>query len=195
VENLDLELPTYQVSELKEAAKAGELWWPDLSDEEIEAVIELQKYEHPGVSPYTHAVLQTFNRHLAAGLMNKQEFSEVRAGWIDDSSGESPFLRAALLMMNSRNAVERQPSEPMERLNRKRTKLGKLPLLSYTTVKLALSRVQANRSSDGSGRSGVRAHLVRGHFKIRKTGVFWWSHYVRGTAPGAVKHRAYEVAA
>jgi hypothetical protein len=29
----------------------------------------------------------------------------------------------------------------------------------------------------------MQAHLVRGHFKVRKTGIFFWSHFVRGAGP------------
>jgi hypothetical protein len=30
------------------------------------------------------------------------------------------------------------------------------------------------------------AHLVRGHFKVRRTGLFWWSPHVRGKGEAPV---------
>jgi len=38
----------------------------------------------------------------------------------------------------------------------------------------------------------MRMHLVRGHFKTRSTGIFWWSPFVRGHGD-AVERRHYEV--
>ena len=40
----------------------------------------------------------------------------------------------------------------------------------------------------------VRQHLVRGHFKLRNGGVYWWRPHLRGNPLlGQVKHTAYEV--
>lgn len=50
---------------------------------------------------------------------------------------------------------------------------------AYTLVHLsALEKV----SGDGtvSSHVGMAAHYVRGHFKQRKSGVYWWSSFVRG---------------
>lgn len=38
-----------------------------------------------------------------------------------------------------------------------------------------------------------RAHLVRGHFKVRKSGVFWWMPFVRGNQKLGFVHKHYEV--
>lgn len=55
----------------------------------------------------------------------------------------------------------------------------------FTTLTLdALEQVSSNQIVR---RAGVSAHTVRGHFKKTKTGVFWWSPFVRGS--GKVKQR------
>lgn len=55
----------------------------------------------------------------------------------------------------------------------------------FTTLTLdALEQVSSNQIIR---RAGVSAHTVRGHFKKTKTGVFWWSPFVRGS--GKVKQR------
>jgi len=55
----------------------------------------------------------------------------------------------------------------------------------FTTLTLdALEQVSSNQIVR---RAGVSAHTVRGHFKKTKTGVFWWSPFVRGS--GKVKRR------
>ena len=47
---------------------------------------------------------------------------------------------------------------------------------------LHLSEIE-NVAPDGSitKRADIAAHYVRGHFKQRKSGVYWWSSFVRGT--------------
>ena len=47
---------------------------------------------------------------------------------------------------------------------------------------LHLSEIE-NVASDGSisKQADIAAHYVRGHFKQRKSGVYWWSSFVRGT--------------
>jgi hypothetical protein len=58
-----------------------------------------------------------------------------------------------------------------------------------------MSRSQ-QRMADARGvnREAARQHLVRGHFKIRKTGVYWWAPFLRGDARhGTIKRHEYEV--
>jgi len=41
-------------------------------------------------------------------------------------------------------------------------------------------------------RTEMRAHMVRGHFKVRRTGVYWWRAFVRGRH-GTVDRDRYQV--
>src|SRR5262245_13639140 len=45
------------------------------------------------------------------------------------------------------------------------------------------------RAAEAAGmtRAEMRAHLVRGHFKLRRTGVYWWSSFVRGRGTGLIR--------
>lgn len=110
-----------------------------------------------------------------------------------DAESEASLLLGILMLLNTRNGTNREPAD-LARINTGRLKRGKRPLLDHWTVTLRLSR----GPSRGLARSGVpaheiRAHLVRGHFKIRKSGIYWWSPHLRGdTALGAV-HRKYQV--
>jgi len=47
-------------------------------------------------------------------------------------------------------------------------------------VAIKLSRVQQRRLGTTDTQNTTRLHTVRGHFKIRKTGIFWWPHFMRG---------------
>jgi hypothetical protein len=55
----------------------------------------------------------------------------------------------------------------------------------YTVI--SLSAVETVSQGVTSQRADVEAHLVRGHFKRRKNGVYWWSPFIRGT--GELKNR------
>jgi hypothetical protein len=65
-------------------------------------------------------------------------------------------------------------------------------LFSYHLLYIPSRYKQRNISADGnpSGRE-LRAHYVRGHFKARKTGVFFWSAYRRGSEKLGCIHKDY----
>jgi hypothetical protein len=88
------------------------------------------------------------------------------------------LITRCLILMNTKNMVER---EAVEFNNARRVARGKRPLLSYHTcnirrgVRLGREPAQANESD-----TAIRAHVVRGHIKLRKKGAFYWSPFVRG---------------
>lgn len=87
----------------------------------------------------------------------------------------------ALILLNCRNAVEREHVSAPEKLNKKRVARGKPPLVEHIVVKVSLNakvRRRAEAAGTGTGR-WIRGSLVRGHFKVRKTGIFWWSPHAR----------------
>jgi hypothetical protein len=102
-----------------------------------------------------------------------------------------------LILLNSKNCVSINAVTPPVALNKARVKRGKLPLISYHTVKIDLGRRDARQASaQKMPDAEVRQHLVRGHFKIRKTGVYWWRNHIRGAVTaGAVEHKSYRVTA
>jgi hypothetical protein len=63
---------------------------------------------------------------------------------------------------------------------------------NFTTVVLnAVEQVRGRSVEPIEHRS---AHLVRGHFKQRKSGLFWWNPFVRGKGK-LNKREAYQVTA
>jgi hypothetical protein len=109
-----------------------------------------------------------------------------------DWAGEIKFIFAALGLLNARNVVERQRVD-LTRLNRARVRSGKPPFLAREVLKIrALHRPSLAPSGSRAEAADVRSHFVRGHFKTRRSGVFWWGPHVRGRVGGAVD-RDYEV--
>jgi hypothetical protein len=105
---------------------------------------------------------------------------------IKDIEGEAPMLRAAIMLLNSRNLAEHEARPIAAKLNRARARSGKAPLLDYTHVRVRLTRALAARAGMAAdARNPSRLHLVRGHFKIRSSGVYWWSPHARGAADAA----------
>jgi hypothetical protein len=100
--------------------------------------------------------------------------------WTSDIRGEPGIVRSILLLLNSKNLTHAEESPAPERLNRQRAKAGKLPLLGHTKIRIKLSRALQQRAGQGGQREVSRLHAVRGHFKIRASGVYWWSDFMRG---------------
>ena len=89
-----------------------------------------------------------------------------------------------LMLINCRN-VRRVPYTPNQR------EMKGIPgaiqkQLKYTILDVFRERVEYTSLKDVSAhlwepREGkkTRAHMVRGHFKNKKTGLFWWNHFMR----------------
>lgn len=72
---------------------------------------------------------------------------------------------------------------PSEKLNARRLARGRKPLYSFHTLvcNVGGEAKEILRGEAGGGAEGmVRVHLVRGHIKRRRTGLFWWQPHARG---------------
>jgi hypothetical protein len=106
----------------------------------------------------------------------------------EDWGGEMRFMIAMLGMLNARNVVEVETVNKDEH-NIKRKKQGKLPLFSHKLLKIRPQiYVHDARNMAASQNRDMRFHFVTGHFKHRKSGLFWWSMHARGS----VKHGAVD---
>jgi hypothetical protein len=93
---------------------------------------------------------------------------------------QAALLLPALILLNSRNAVDTHVVPAPGKLNKKRTQKKLPPLVEHRLVRLKLSRTQSARSEKGTESARiVRGTLVRGHFKVRKTGIYWWNAHAR----------------
>jgi hypothetical protein len=115
---------------------------------------------------------------------------------IGDITGEPGMLQSVILLLNSRNMTATQPVPAPERLNRQRARKGREPLLDYSTIRIKLSRSMTMRAGSAGERASSRFHVVSGHFKVRKSGVYWWNDFTRGDpSQGVVKRQTREVVA
>jgi hypothetical protein len=169
-------------------------WQKYVKDEkEIEAMRQAENHMLAGLSP--HGVQLILQMTMATFANNNPDAARsIMSNWLADIQGEGVFMECFLAMLNSRNCIEREPVD-LSRLNKARHKRGRRPLLSYTKTKIVLSRTQARTAhARGWDREAARLHLVRGHFKIRRTGVYWWTSFTRGDPRrGELKRQEYEV--
>lgn len=114
--------------------------------------------------------------------------------FVDDLAGELPFVEAFYLLLNSRNTIVTQQRDNFAKLNNARRKNKKPPLKEFITTRLRISKVVGNRATaHGMSHDQARFHLVRGHFKIRKSGVYWWAPHGRGRGGSGNLRQGYEV--
>lgn len=90
------------------------------------------------------------------------------------------FLLAVLALLNTVNTTE-QSEVKLTKLNKHRVCQGKKPLQEYHILSIS-SRLKAKLKINESDREhrDLRYHLVRGHWKVRKTGIYFWHPHSRG---------------
>ena len=113
---------------------------------------------------------------------------------MEDIQGELKYVIAALCLLSAKAGVNKEPAD-LAKINKRRKINGKRELLSYSTVKIAISlREERAANAVGMTASEMRQHIVRGHFKVRPSGVYWWRPFVRGKAnAGTVIRQGYSV--
>ena len=109
---------------------------------------------------------------------------------IKESATEIPCLMfASFLLLNCKSGVvktkiaEKRPPTGLKLGGKKKKQHSSS---AYTV--LHLEEIETI-SVEGivSRREDISAHYVRGHFKQRKSGIYWWNSFIRGT--GEVKKR------
>ena len=153
---------------------------------EAEAMLQLSRQTAPYPCPWITPFFEML--HKRGITPDDPRVAKIREGWQHDISGEIPFVFALLMLLNTKNAVEHRTTD-LTRLNKARAKSSKPPKFDYSVTRLSLSRGQARSGmARGLNAEAMRKHLVRGHFKIRHSGVYWWSSFVRGTKSPVDRH-------
>jgi hypothetical protein len=114
---------------------------------------------------------------------------------IREAASEIPCLMfASYLLLSCKSGVGR--TKVPARVPPKGMKLGGKKQKAYSASSYTLLHLEEIETvaPDGSisRRSDISAHYVRGHFKQRKSGVYWWNSFVRGNGEPR-KREAYLV--
>ena len=110
-----------------------------------------------------------------------------------DWAGEVAYLLAVIGLMNARNATELIAVD-QRKLNQARVKRGVRPLFEHHVLKIHTR--QQRRVSDserGGSHEPIRGHFVAGHWKVRRTGIFFWHPFQRGDFTKGKIDKTYEV--
>lgn len=134
---------------------------------------------------HTDPVLPDYGVMIPPGDFTERELEKfyglvgelARSDW----AGEPGFILAVIGLLCCRNAVETRAVD-QARLNKARIKRGKRPLFEHKILKIThrrMTRPAGYGESPGSY-APMREHFVSGHFKTRRTGIFFWHPHVRG---------------
>jgi len=128
------------------------------------------------------------------GLPSELEDHYMRTLGHSDWAGEIRYLVAILGLLNARNVTETERID-FKKLNKRRAGQKKFPLSAHTLLKIRPAHKPSLIGASGDvARSGeLRAHFVRGHFKTRSTGIFWWGPHMRGRLEHGYVSKDYEV--
>jgi hypothetical protein len=114
---------------------------------------------------------------------------------IREAASEIPCLMfASYLLLNCKSGVGR--TKVPARVPPKGMKLGGRKQKAYSASSYTLLHLEEIESVTTEGaisrRLDISAHYVRGHFKQRRSGVYWWNSFVRGNGEPR-KREAYLV--
>lgn len=111
-----------------------------------------------------------------------------------DWAGEPWFWLAVMALLNAKNGARSSFVQPPAALNKSRLRAGKPPLVDYHQLTLRIGPHDApGRRTTASDRAAMRAHTVRGHFKVRRTGIYWWRSFIRGEVAEGFARKDYKV--
>ncbi len=157
------------------------------SEREIEGFQKILQSSLLTVPNHTDALFRSFMQGASATTQMK-----LINMWRMDLSGEGAFVQAAIALLNSKTCVENRIVD-LSKLNASRARRRKTQLLPYSITTLRPSKAQQRAVSRGANQEAIRGHLVRGHLKVRRSGIFWWHHFTRGDLDNFVPRKSYAV--
>lgn len=135
---------------------------------------------------------QRYYQHVAADAAVRAAVSRRSLAAV---AFDVPMLLALFLLMAVRAPLVQRPVAPL-RLNAKRTRLGRTPLLEHIEVSAPLFTQAEHWHGDGGScpRRGPRLHHVRGHLVRRHNAIYWRGPHWRGHVRlGSVRSRTVQL--
>lgn len=88
------------------------------------------------------------------------------------------YWQSVLALINSKNAAEVSAAEKAP--PKQNAKTTAAPLSSFSICRLRFDQQTSGQTKESDDHRNIRAHFVRGHFKKRTSGLFWWGPHSRG---------------
>ena len=125
---------------------------------------------------------EAWQRYYAAAARTAAERDEVTRRSLATVAFDTPMLIALFLLISLRSEIVQIPVS-RERLNTKRLRHGRLPLLAHIEVSCPVLACEHRREAaevPAAARAAPRLHHVRGHIVRREDVVFWRRAHWRG---------------
>lgn len=139
-------------------------------------------------SEYAVNLIRRLSGLPRSDLVAKEFLTRAQSDW----AGEMIYWMGILGLMNCQNAVNVTHIDNSE-WNKRRKRLGQKPRVDHHVCSIRLGRAERVEGLPAGEMTATRAHFVRGHFKVRRSGIFWWSPYVRGDLALGFAHKTYSV--
>lgn len=135
---------------------------------------------------YLHIPFEGYGSWLTS-ILKENKFSEEICG----RGAVTSML--ALQFLNCKNIIRQENQIKKKRIGQQK-RIKKLYFEKYYT--LAIEPMKKILNEEGQAQThGIKhaMHVCRGHFKRRKTGVYWWSDHVRGNSQVGVIKKDYAI--
>ena len=183
---------------IKARANVNNTRWAD-DDAEMAALAEMGGRAKPTLSVFASDNLKELLNNAVEGRPTRdtdgpkeiESRKTLLKMWHQEWSTDISFVLMALVFLNSAKIVN-TTSVSLDKVNKNRARRGRHKLYSHHTVTLAFNGYLKNRAKDGPGED-QRQHLVRGHWKTRRTGAYYWSAFFRGNPDLGFVDKDYEV--
>lgn len=164
--------------------------WRDASQSVRDAVMS---HTNPCAAEY--GMPEMPSEIILGGPRMVEEFYAIFADLArSDWAGEISFLLAVIGLLNARNASETQRVE-YGRKNKARIKEGKPPLFDHHVLKIH-KRQETRVYGTGKPHADhgpMRLHCCSGHWKVRKSGIYFWRPHWRGSAARGMTTKDYQL--
>ena len=163
------------------------------SPKEAEAAKIIEGRMMPIICPYFAKISLIAKQKLGDKYLTERMI-QCKTDWV----GEVGVSQAVFIFLACKNAVEQIACQDIRPLNKMRKLRGKEPLCEYKTLELSLTAAQKKSYSECSNeddKNKMRLHWVRGHFKRRKSGIFWWNPHMAGNREAGFIEKDYSVSA
>lgn len=129
----------------------------------------------------------TWSQYYARGTLSPEQRSALWRHALGTVALDVPMLLAFFLLLATRNGLP-QREQTFARLNRRRLRGGKAPLLEHIEVRVPMlpEHRPAPRGEPQSTRVSPRLHHVRGHLVRRGGQIFWRVAHLRGSARAGI---------
>jgi len=183
-----------------------------IGQEHQEFFPESKMKSHPGWDEATPVVRQALLEHTGTTLpdygtpMFPEDITQIPRPKLDkilsmiydlarsDWAGEVSFLLAVIGLLNARNVVERERVD-VSRKSHARIKRGRPAFFEHHLLKIQRRQITRAARAPGTDQQHgkIRRHVCAGHWKVRKTGIFFWHPFWRGDPARGTVTKDYEV--